>query len=85
MFNLKDKSNPSLALSRTILPHDFAAMTSEEMASPARRQENMQIRRKSLMASVGIDDRRPVSVPDESILGQSGTDGTVGASGQLET
>ena len=44
-------------------------MTSEEMASPARRQENMRIRRKSLMASVGIDDRRPASVPDESIPG----------------
>jgi hypothetical protein len=57
-------------------------MTSEEMASPARKQENMRIRRKSLTDSVGINDRRPVKVPDDSIPGEVGADGTMARSGQ---
>lgn len=42
----------------------------------------MRIRRKSLTDSVGINDRRPVKIPDDSIPGEVGADGTMARSGQ---
>lgn len=35
-----------------------------------------------MTASVGIDDRRPISVPDDAIPGEVGADGTMARSGQ---
>jgi len=72
---LKDKNNPFLTaglLTHAISPAQFARMTSEEMASPQRRQENIRLRRKSLNEAVGINDRRPIVTPDEDIPGESG-------------
>lgn len=49
-------------------------MTSEEMASPQRRQENMRLRRNSLTQSLGISDRRPVGSIDEGVTRELGAD-----------
>ena len=49
-------------------------MSSEEMASPQRRQENMRLRRKSLSQTVGVNDRKPLTCPDEEVPGELGTD-----------
>ena len=81
---MKDKNNPLLAssvLSREITPEDFAQMSSEDMASPQRRQENMRLRRNSLTQTVGVNDRRPVAVPDDDVPGEPGMD-EMGRSGQ---
>jgi hypothetical protein len=70
---LKDKNNPFLVtaiLNREISPEAFANMTSEDMASPERRQENIRMRRSSLSQIVGINDLKPVRVPDEDIPGE---------------
>ena len=58
-------------------------MTSEEMASPQRRQENIRLRRKSLTQTVGINDLKPIggSGDDTSIPGEVGM-GEMGRSGQ---
>ena len=83
ILNLKDKNNPFLTagiLNREISPEEFAHMTSEDMASPQRRQENMRIRRNSLTQTVGVYDLQPVRV-DEVVPGESGTD-EMGRSGQ---
>jgi hypothetical protein len=56
-------------------------MTSEEMASPERRQENIRLRRNSLSQTVGVNDRRPVNSLDEDVPGEPGTD-KMGHSGQ---
>jgi Transcription factor S-II (TFIIS), central domain len=85
ILNLKDKNNPLLAagvLSREILPTEFAHMTSEDMASPQRRQENMRLRRNSLTQTVGVNDMKPVISPDENVPGEPGMD-EMGRSGQL--
>ena len=84
ILNLKDKNNPLLStavLTREISPVEFANMTSEEMASPQRRQENIRLRRNSLTQSVGINDRRPIHMSDEDIPGELGT-GEMARSGQ---
>jgi hypothetical protein len=56
-------------------------MTSEDMASPQRRQDNMRIRRKSLSQTVGINDLKPVRSLDEDVPGEVGMD-EMGRSGQ---
>ena len=84
ILNLKDKNNPLLRagiLSREISPSDFAHMTSEDMASPQRRQENIRLRRSSLTQTVGVNDLRPMNVAAEDIPGEPGMD-EMGRSGQ---
>jgi hypothetical protein len=84
ILNLKDKNNPLLSaavLTREITPHEFAHMTSEEMASPQRRQENIRLRRNSLTQAVGINDRRPIHMEEEDIPGEPGM-GEMERSGQ---
>jgi len=84
ILNLKDRNNPLLAtgvISGVISPTEFAHMTSEEMASPQRRQENIRLRRNSLTQVVGINDRRPIHTADEDIPGEPGT-GEMQRSGQ---
>ena len=56
-------------------------MTSEEMASPQRRQENIRLRRNSLTQTVGINDLKPIAGTQEDIPGEIGTD-EMGRSGQ---
>lgn len=58
-------------------------MTSEEMASPQRRQENIRLRRNSLTQTVGINDLKPIggSGDDTNIPGEVGMD-EMGRSGQ---
>lgn len=56
-------------------------MTSEEMASPQRRQENIRLRRSSLSQTVGVNDLRPMDMAGEDIPGELGTD-EMGRSGQ---
>ena len=56
-------------------------MSSEEMASPERRQENMRLRRNSLTQTVGVNDLKPLNNPDEAVPGEHGTD-EMGGSGQ---
>lgn len=85
ILNLKDKNNPLLRsgiLSRDISPLDFAYMSSEEMASPQRRQENIRMRRNSLTQTVGVNDLRPMNVPSEDIPGEPGMN-EMGRSGQM--
>jgi Transcription factor S-II (TFIIS), central domain len=64
-----------------ISPKDFAHMTSEEMASPQRKQENIRLRRNSLTQTVGINEMRPYSPPEEDVPGEPGQD-EMGRSGQ---
>ena len=81
---MKDKNNPLLiagVLSREISPQEFAQMSSEDMASPQRRQENMQLRRNSLTQTVGVNDMKPLISPDEGVSGEPGVD-EMGRSGQ---
>ena len=56
-------------------------MTSEEMASPQRRQENIRLRRNSLTQTVGINDLKPIAGTQEDIPGEIGMD-EMGRSGQ---
>ena len=56
-------------------------MSSEDMASPQRRQENIRLRRNSLTQTVGVNDLRPMNMPGEDIPGEPGTD-EMGRSGQ---
>ena len=56
-------------------------MSSEDMASPKRRQENMRLRRNSLTQTVGVNDLKPVSVLEEDVPGELGMD-EMGRSGQ---
>lgn len=84
ILNLKDKTNPLLRssiLHHEISPLEFAQMTSEEMASPQRRQENIRLRRSSLSQTVGVNDLRPMDMAGEDIPGELGTD-EMGRSGQ---
>jgi len=84
ILNLKDKNNPLLRsgiLSREFSPIEFAHMSSEDMASPQRRQENIRLRRNSLTQTVGVNDLRPMNMPGEDIPGEPRTD-EMGRSGQ---
>jgi len=84
ILNLKDKNNPLLragVLTGEITPAEFAHMSSEDMASPQRRHENIQLRRNSLTQSVGFNDIQPVHSPEEDVPGEPGTD-EMGRSGQ---
>jgi hypothetical protein len=86
ILNLKDKKNPLLragVLSRAISPLELAHMSSEEMASPQRRQENIRLRRNSLTQTVGLNDLRPMGMADErgDVPGENGMD-EMGRSGQ---
>ena len=77
ILNLKDKNNPLLRISiitQDITPKEFARMTSEEMASPQRRQENIRLRRSSLTETVGINEMRPYSPPDGEAPWEPGQD-----------
>jgi hypothetical protein len=68
-------------INRDISAEEFAHMTSEEMASPQRRQENIRLRRNSLTQTVGVNDLQPVKSLDEDVPGEPGTD-EMGRSGQ---
>jgi hypothetical protein len=47
-------------------------MSSEEMASPQRRQENIRLRRNSLTQTIGVNDMKPLNNPDEGVPGEPG-------------
>jgi hypothetical protein len=68
-------------LTREISATEFAHMTSEEMASPQRRQENVRIRRNSLTQTVGVNDLQPVKSLEGDVPGENGMD-EMGRSGQ---
>ncbi|KAF7723477.1 hypothetical protein EC973_001988 [Apophysomyces ossiformis] len=61
VFNLKDTKNPlrQKVISGQIDPGSFARMNTNEMATADRRAENEQLRRSSILDSMGIMDLKP--------------------------
>ncbi|KAI9319621.1 transcription factor S-II, central domain-containing protein [Dichotomocladium elegans] len=61
VFNLKDPKNPlrKRILSGSVTPTTFARMSADDMASPELRLETEQLRRRSIVDSMGIDSMKP--------------------------
>ncbi|KAI8364642.1 transcription factor S-II, central domain-containing protein [Radiomyces spectabilis] len=61
VFNLKDDKNPlrERVLSGELDPREFAHMDTAAMATNERRRSDEQMRRSSIIDSMGIDDLQP--------------------------